>query len=109
MFSELLCDGVHPFFHLPKSSVPGLYVAHKPAFKMVSRIFKVLQSYFYARDVQYDIDELACWVEREFACAWIELDQILLKRTIRFITDYKIVCSSGTHKFVIMLSSSNLT
>lgn len=98
LFSELFCDGAHPFFRMKESSISGVYVAHAPAERLLRCITKVLSTYFYESDVVYELEVLADWVEREFACAWIDLNREHLKRAIRLIDDYQtLLVKQGIH------------
>ena len=57
---------------------------------MVFRIKKVLKSYFYNDSVTYRLDELIAWVEREFACAWMELPIGTVNRILGLSQEYEV-------------------
>lgn len=105
MFSELFCDGAHPFFRLQESLIPGVYVAHYESYRMITRITKVLRSYFYDESLEYSLEELISWVEREFACAWIDLNSTALKKAIRCSPAYEVLQVFGG-KVVVRLARS---
>lgn len=89
LFAELFCDGAHPFCRLQESCIAGVYVANEAAKKMVRCIHNVLKSYFYQPALTYELDELASFCEREFACAWINLDREVFYRVVRQAKDYQ--------------------
>lgn len=89
LFAELFCDGAHPFCSLQESCISGIYTANQNAEKMIRCINNVLNTYFYAPGLVYDLNELADWCEREFACAWINLDREVFCRVVRESRNYQ--------------------
>jgi hypothetical protein len=89
LFAELFSDGAHPFCSLPESCIAGIYTANQSTQKMIRCINKVLDTYFYAPGLVYALDELAGWCEREFACAWINLDREVFCRVVRQSRNYQ--------------------
>ncbi len=103
LFSELLCNGAHPFFRLKESPFKSVYVANTESYRMVSRIQKVLKSYFYNPTVSYSLEELIAWVEREFACAWINLGSGVLKRVLQQSKEYEVFQSAKGKSYIVRL------
>lgn len=101
LFSELFCGGKHPFFDLESSIVPDLFVAHQESAKMVLRIVRVLRSYFYSPDLEYPLEELTAWMEREFACAWIDLDSRMVIKVIRQSEEFSILQPGACKRHIV--------
>lgn len=106
LFSELLCNGAHPFFRLQESPIKGIYVADTEAYRMLSRIQRVLKSYFYKNSIQYSLSELVAWVEREFACAWINLPSGALLKVLDLSKDFEILQPAVDKHHIVRMAQS---